>query len=710
MKWFTVLLLLLLVLVACQSQPTPGSVIREPLIPETTKIPDQATRDALTVFDTTTGVMRFNASTPVLDNLKPNDVLVSEPATAAPYGFLRKVTSVRKEGGEVIVETTQAKLTEAIQQGTLNVEGKLKANQLRQVTPLSEGAYGRAVEDTIGELSPQVDFGDGFKFEAGIDALLETDDDNGKASVHFKGLVKFDVGYKILIDIGFLADLDAVEASLGFYEETTLNVNADAAGTIQKEIEVAHFDFDPVTFFIGPVPVVLFPSTTIVVGVDGKAKVHFDYTFSQSGGFVQGLRWDEDDGWQRINKNGFDVKNEGPNFKGTMDMRGYSRSNLRVMVYGILGPEVALTTGVRLDAAVPRDPFWILSGYVKSDVAFVIDVLGEEERFDEELFNIERQITSGAAKPPIITILNPNPTIDLGFETDLTQFFKLDDDVGASATLSSDKDGSISNRYTFLSDGLRTITLIAHGASGKTAQAFFTVKVINTPPEPPVLLDEANLTVGKGDEFDLNLKDTPYDKNSGKLACSAVRWTVLGTDALVTEEGSSSGCNATAIFSEQGTRTVKATITDPQGLASERTFNITVGAPPAIKSPSISQISVSLDNGAPFPINGTALRDNLLTASISVSNPNNVPISYTWTIINKDPRGGSYALDPLSSGTSLTIKVGQNVAQPESGGSVVICLDGNEAVNEAAFRVEVNVAGRTRIKIFNFSCREVKPN
>jgi hypothetical protein len=726
-KWL-IFTLTLLTLASCATNP-PQSPALEPIIPETTKIPDQATRDALTVFDTTTGVMRFNASTPLLDALQPNDVLVSEPATAAPFGFLRKVTAVRKEGGEVVVETTQAKLTEAVHQGSLNVEGKIAADQLRQVTPLSEGASGRAITENSGELAPQFQTGtgNGFNFEAKIDQVFEVETENdgvaGKATVTFSGLVRFNVGYKVALEIGLIADLNWFEASMGFDEETTISITADAEGTMKKEYEVDRFDFDPIVFFIGPVPVVLIPSAKVIVGVDGKATVHFDYTFSQSGGYLQGVRWDEDDGWSPINKNGFDVKHEGPNFEGTMDLRAYGRSNMRVLLYGLAGPDIGLAVGARLDVAYPREPLWVLSGFIRGDIAMTIDLIGEEERYDTELFNIERQIASGSAAPPAITILNTNPTIDLGFPTDLAQFFKIEDQIGLQySALSSDKDGNLSSLYTFSSDGPRTVTVTARSNSGKTAQAFFTVNVINTPPDPPALADETNLSVGQGDEFDLNLQaGLPFDKNS-VLDCAAVRWSVLGSDSLVTEAGSSSGCNATAIFSEQGSRTVKVTITDPQGLSNEQTFNISVGAPPAVKSPKIAFITV---NGGSFKP-GDLVRDDITTpsfpslmASVEVENPDNVPVRLAWSVINTS--GIYFGNSGISSeASSITVNVGETAAffyyDPETFTGITlnepICLnDRNASIDTATIKLVVHIEGRTtpRVKTFNFRCESYVP-
>ena len=220
------LLALLVFLTACPGDDLPV----ETIIPTTTKVPDKATRDLLSVYNPDTGIMRFTASTAILDNLKTGDVFVGEPSAVAPVGYLRKVNKISKEGAEVILETSQAKLTDAVHQGTLNVEGQLGKSQLNEVTPLMEGAYGGVSQTPSGDLSPQIDFGNGFSFQTGVDIILEAKGDNGEATVHFKGDVRFNVGYKIAIDIGFLADLNSIEASLGFDEHEGISIDADASG------------------------------------------------------------------------------------------------------------------------------------------------------------------------------------------------------------------------------------------------------------------------------------------------------------------------------------------------------------------------------------------------------------------------------------------------------------------------------------------------
>jgi hypothetical protein len=715
------LLVLALFLTACPKPPPPEVKV---IIPATTKVPDKATRDLLSVYNPDTGIMRFTNSTSILDNLKVGDVFVGEPSSSAPNGYLRKVTKISKEGAEVILGTSQAKLTDAIHQGSLNAEGDIQPSQLRSVTPLSEGASGRALY--ANGLDTQAGTSNGFNFEAAIDAFIEIKGENDDAGTevtalaNFKGLVKFNVGYKILIDIGFLADLNSFDASMGYTQQTSIAVDGEVSGSVTQEKEVARFDFSPIVFFIGPVPVVVVPSAKVVIGVKGEASVSFDYTFSQNAAFEQGVHWDEDDGFKKIDRNEFKVGYEGPNFTGRAALSTYTRATMRLLFYDIFGPDIGATVGAKLDIEYPRDPLWRLFGFVKGDLAFTVDLLGEELRYNEEIFNIEKEIARGEAKPPVITVSNANPSVDLLFETDLGQFFKIDDQIGTTYTLVSDKDGAISsstnnganpvNKFTFKTEGSRTLTINAKSDTGKTAQAFFTVNVINSPPEQAKLETEEILTIGQGDEIDLNVLQ-PFDKNTGQLECNAVRWSVEGTDSLITEEGSSNGCNATAIFGTQGARRVKATITDPQGLATERTLDVTVTEPPAVfvkvKNIEVREASLAIVRGEVVSI------PNPLTASIAVENTGGLALTYSWSVTTQYPEGSNppiFTSQGIGTEPQLTINAGQALLESPAFGYRYLCAVNNGQVllagTNAYFRVEIFIPGRAkpRVKTFSFSC------
>ena len=152
-----VLFILALLLTACSgpttTAPPPATQV---IIPETTKVSDPATRTALTAYDRTSGVMRFSQNTPTLASLKPGDVLVSGPSNAAPNGYLRQVTAVGSEGAETVLETTQAKLTDAVSQGVLDAKVDLTPDKVQRTETFLPGvtftanAPGIKAQDQVG--------------------------------------------------------------------------------------------------------------------------------------------------------------------------------------------------------------------------------------------------------------------------------------------------------------------------------------------------------------------------------------------------------------------------------------------------------------------------------------------------------------------------------------------------------------------------------
>ena len=278
-------------------------------------------------------------------------------------------------------------------------------------------------------------------------------------------------------------------------------------------------------------------------------------------------------------------------------------------------------------------------------------------------------------------------------------------------TFSSDKDGGvISEKYKFFTDGPRTITVTATSASGKTAQAFFTANVINTPPEA-AQLDDLALSSGQGDELFMSLAGgQPKDKNS-PLTCDNVRWSVIGSDSLITEQNSSVGCQAIAVFAEQGTRQVKVTITDPQGLATERNFDVAITEPSAVKSPAVKFIMV--DSIKPQAVLQSTTPMN---ASIAIVNPDNLAVSYKWSWKN-DPLGSYPGFTATGVGTSSTLNVVAGVTEIDTGvdGKRFLCRavdsGGNSIYTNAKLIVDVAFEGISKVQTrdFRFSCVPLQP-
>ncbi len=108
-------------------------ILRPTVIPATTKVLDAATHNVLSGY-AADGTLTFSQSTPFLDAVQPNQILISAALPVAPSGFLRRVTAVSRVNGQVVITTVQATLEEAIQDGAAAFSRKLTPADVASVT------------------------------------------------------------------------------------------------------------------------------------------------------------------------------------------------------------------------------------------------------------------------------------------------------------------------------------------------------------------------------------------------------------------------------------------------------------------------------------------------------------------------------------------------------------------------------------------------
>jgi hypothetical protein len=332
-------------------------------------------------------------------------------------------------------------------------------------------------------------------------------------------------------------------------------------------------------------------------------------------------------------------------------------------------------------------------------------------------------------KPPIIEIRSNPAQTDLLARTALYSetldsnyqgFFRVfdpNDDIDSLNVRSDRETGRLGESSangvtyeTFETDGPRTLTITATDKAGATTQAFLTLNVVNSPPEP-AQLEQGTLTVGQGDELFMNLPiGQPIDKNT-PLTCDNVRWSA-GSNSLITDQGSSVGCQAIAVFSEQGTRQVTVTVTDAQGLATERVFDVNVTAPSAVKLPKVGFIEV-----AGIQRNSIIQDTTILNASVPVTNPDNIAVSYSWSWQNNPLPNGyiGFLAGDVATTPTLTVKAGFSEIDTVIDGKRFLCravaTNGQSFYTSARLIVEVSFAGTSKIqrRDFPFTCIPLQP-
>ena len=570
----------------------------------TTKIADKATREALAFYDVATGQMMFAGDTNLLKNLKVNDVIVSREGPAAPYGYLRKVTSIRKSRGIYTLETVQAKFTETIKRGTLQVSGPLEpaadessADQAQLFAP-----EGRSAEFDIGKSIP---------FTRHIDETinLEGGDDEigGTGTIRVIGDIDIQAGYNIGAGIELCADppfacADRVEAWMGYVHKSSLQVIANFDGHLKKEFAYP-IKMSPIFFMIGPIPVWLVPEVNVIVGFNGTAHVDFEFKAAAQSAAKPYIKWTEDGGWDDLttgtdlSKTSADVK-----FSGTAHLEGYAKLDAALLLYGVIGPSMDGSLGIVGDAQTSRSPYWKISGYVQAGIGLrsvFMDLFDVEPHND--LFNFPFDIAESPNQPPQFSNVKTQVAARVNEPVNIGQYgsvgggaFNLDDPEGDAIKQITAKEGDVVipnlSNATFSVPGKHTIRITATDIHDATSDPIEINVFVFTPPNFLELWPSAT-TIPAGVQFFATI--TAHDDTDKPVPCSAftLELQVTAPD-VATRHGGAGNCVAWVRFKQQGTRTLTVKATDGNGTVITKSVTVNVTAPPVKPYPEVAESDV----------------------------------------------------------------------------------------------------------------------
>lgn len=671
------LLCLGLLLTASSCNPPLPEQPPDVIVPETTKVADEETREALESFELDSGVLRFTSTTPALQDLEVGDVVVSSPSEAAPYGYLRKVTAIRQESGEVIVETAQASLTEAIHEGSFQAEGKLTPSDLAEARPLIEGVTLRTLDSRAGGLQTADVKGDGYDFEAAIDVTIDGNIGgggvSGKGKVRIQGVLRFNAGY----DIGYGVEacweippvcVDRFEARLGIEQYSNLKVTGELEGQLEREVELATYYFEPIVFWIGPVPVVLVPVIDAVVGANGEAKLNFSFEAEESVQLLLGAKWtDPDDGgrgWEDLSRNnGVQGRAIDQNLDASMKLRAYGKADAKLLFYGVAGPGFATRVGAGADVQYPRKPLWKIFGYLGASFNFQVDIAGilKLAEYSKDVLDEEFTLLEASNQPPrfsnVVTSMisvEVGTPVNLGPRAGFGGYFDVSDPEGDPLTLSasSNVDGAIPLNVTFTSVGPRSVTVTARDSEGASASITLSLNASSSPPFLSTSVDSTTVPA----TIQYRIGAVALDSSGNELSCGQLSWSVTAPDT-VTDLGSalSGGCEAVAVFANPGTRTVIVTATNQYGSSISETVTVTVTDAPVNHAPIIDPYSFSVRASTgpksdacitgfwcEVPEGAVLYNGQIgdyyppLELSVSASDPEGDALSYTWSCTADD--------------------------------------------------------------------------
>jgi hypothetical protein len=595
-------------IVACgPNNPAPPEV----LVPSTTKILGSASQAALETVQP--NALTFKGTQAIMSG----DVVVSAPTSAAPNGFLRKVTAVRQENGKTILETAPATLRDAIQKGSLKASQVLQDSDVESTNLTSGVTY--SPKSTGSRASDPTFAFNKVLYDRDGDETTTNDQVALSGSLDLKTTVNFDW------DIDFLPpDFDFL-ASATFTQISKLTLVGKESFTLDKKIRVGELRFKPLTFSIGPVPVVVRPIILLEVGIRGSVNGELSVSVTQTLVMTAGAKYNEE--WTNLSDISNDFSLDTGIIKARLNAEAFANVTLELLLYESVGLYIRPEVFVAFDAQFPRKPFWKLSGGLGIDLGVEIDKWGIEKSYKTRIYENRFPIAQSQNSAPTIQF-EPNPTSDLNRSVSLrasANDFEDGSSLTYAWTSSRAEDGALGSTpeisKTFATTGSRVITVKVTDSDGVSASQSRTIEITNTAPNVGISEPNTSSVIYQGLTYSFHANANDPNEPDDQLACTSIAW----TSSNATDAFPKTGCEISTVFSSLGARTLSVTATDPQGLAHTQTVNISVLPTPANPPPNpVTIISPKAGNGSPADNAG------LWTLTGTATDPAGDPVTLEW--------------------------------------------------------------------------------
>jgi uncharacterized protein (TIGR03437 family) len=547
------------------------------VIPNTTKVLDQTGTSTLTIAaDGST--LTMSAQSAVAQSLAPGDVLAAAPTSAAPHGLLRKIVSVTQAAGQVTATTTQAALTDAIQQADIQFSANLLAQNIKSTTALRPGVEvhigGRAASARISPGGPPsatspMDTSDICANSQIV--LTETGDVEITPGLDVSGDIKLCGNFTIQTSVNWLGlQLNSLTATATFGAHTDLTTTGSVAQWSGTQ-PIATIEFGDIIVPVGPIPVDVVPQVTIQIGANG-AGVPFTAGVSQNASVTGGFSYANGQVSPILQSTPLTFQIEPLAVTADLTATASIEADISLLFYDIAGPYFDPQAYLQFDANVLQNPWWTLSGGLKGPVGLQLnpdlDPLGfvnlPQITFGD-LFNISQTFLSAGVGFPVLVSLSPNAapagsqalTLTLtgsNFTSGVTANFNgvplSTTFVNASQLIATLPASDLTTAGSF------PVTVVNPGVGGATSAPLnFTVQATGNPLPAITNLSPPSAAVGSG----------------------PLTLTINGTGFMATSSVAFNGVAHTAAF----VSSTQLTITlDSSDLANAGTFAVVVTNPP----------------------------------------------------------------------------------------------------------------------------------
>lgn len=339
-------------------------------IPSSTKIiSDSDWESNVTSIDASDYTFTANSILEFTYNLQEGDIIVS----SVGEGYLRKISNITKSNGQVVIETVEASLTDAVEKGSVEFNHKLSSDEMT-IEYLSEGTEISKDKLSLLSLTINEEIYEGVNITGNFDIACSL---TGEFEISYFDIESLDIRYTIEEDL----NLDA--------EVTLVNSN------LSKEKLLAELNFNTFIVMLGGLPVTITPVLELYAGANLNANSTITTGISQEFEYEVGLLY-KNSAWsdyQNVTKSIFNY--DEPTLSASLSSNIYIKPRLSFKIYGTVAPYLTAKLYGELNADIYDNPWWTLDAGISADVGVYMKVFSIELfDYNTNVFHIRKNLAN----------------------------------------------------------------------------------------------------------------------------------------------------------------------------------------------------------------------------------------------------------------------------------------------------------------------------
>ncbi len=440
---------------------------------------DQSTQEQIEYYDGNTII--FSQKTATIESLSPGDIIISQPTDSAPYGILRKVSSIQKQNGKVIIQLQKATLEEAFDKLRIKKRISITADKIK-----SSGVAGVYLKPLSTSISLDL-----TRVIYDVDKDISTTYDQ----VKIIGNLTFDLDADINIDLDKALGKATVEIVFRFRQiNSTLGIQAGSGIVPQELAKELELPIGELKVIIpSSPPVVLTFELNLILGVQTTIKSDIYLAVKPFGNADIGFYAEG-----RVTGSVYSRPIKGFSLDASIDQgssinvnaKAYAKPKLKVKVYDIIGPYTGIEAFTEAITDILLSQLQIYAG-IDAEIGGTLEVFGYNLADISYSFELWRKLLweiNLVNNPPVVNFINyncvsgsagtspPSYLQEVSFNWDvydpdgdrLTCYLDVDND-GVNDYVISDCAVNTSQSHTYTYAGPYTVQFIVEDDKGGVA-------------------------------------------------------------------------------------------------------------------------------------------------------------------------------------------------------------------------------------------------